>query len=173
MTYRLEKTVWTDEDFDQMGWHDAKLWSMLADDEAFEYALDLDYIFEWVHPGPGETYFRFWVAPVTMVFSMAHSVVIDIESHLGSIEVADLHRGEPVPKASGEGSQREYRFECQEGEVRLMAEGYRMYVRRPPVLQHAQSLALAERGGVSFERIVTPIGNPLQGTDDRADQGDL
>ena len=152
MSYQLEKTVWTDADFDQMGWHDATLWSMLADSDAFEFALDLDYIFEWVHPGPGETYFEFWVAPVTMVFHMAHTVVLDIESMSGSIEVADVHRGDPVPTVRGEGSQREYRFECQEGEISLMTEGYTMYVRRPPVRLRAQRLGIEERGGVSFER---------------------
>lgn len=30
------------------------------------------HIFKWVQPGEGETYFRFWVAPVTMVLESAH-----------------------------------------------------------------------------------------------------
>ena len=155
MSYELEKVVWTDADFDMQGWHDATLWSMLADPEAFEFAFDLDYIFEWIHPGPGEEYFEFHVAPVTMVFHMAHTVMIDIESMSGSIEVADLHRGEPVPTHRGEGHQREYRFECQEGEISLMAEGYTMYVRSPPVRLRAQSLGIERRGGVSFDRVAT------------------
>ena len=155
MSYQLEKAVWTEGDFDQMGWHDAKVWGMLADTEAFEFALDLDYIFDWIHPGSDEEYFEFQVAPVTMVFSMAHTIVIDIESQLGAIEVADLYRDDPVPTHRGEGTQRKYRFECQEGEISLMSEGHTMYVRSSPVRLRAQSLGFEERGGVSFKRVAT------------------
>ncbi len=66
----LEKSVWTEQDYEVMGWHDCRLWAMVADIDAFEFSLDLDYIFKWVQPGPGETYFKFWVCPVTMVFKM-------------------------------------------------------------------------------------------------------
>ena len=77
----------------------------------FEFMFDLDYIFRWIQPGQGETYFRFWVAPVTMVFESAHTVKIDIESPQGSIEVADLHREAPEPIRDGEIFQHRYRFE--------------------------------------------------------------
>ena len=48
--YKLEKTVWSEHDFETMGWHDATIWAMVADTEKYEYAIDLDYIFKWVHP---------------------------------------------------------------------------------------------------------------------------
>jgi hypothetical protein len=67
----------------------------------FEFLLELDYIFKWVHPVDGERYFRFWVAPVTMVFESAHTVRIDIESQLGDIEVADLFRESPETYSDG------------------------------------------------------------------------
>ena len=48
--YELEKPVWTQDDFEKMGWHDAKVWGMLANTEEYELLFDLDYIFKWVHP---------------------------------------------------------------------------------------------------------------------------
>jgi hypothetical protein len=93
------KWIWTDNDFDAMGWHDATLWAMLADPERFEFLVDLDYIFEWVKPAPEETYYKFWIAPVTMIFENAHTVKLDIESSQGTIEVADLHRENPRPRS--------------------------------------------------------------------------
>jgi hypothetical protein len=150
--YTLDKAVWTDDDFDVMGWHDATIWSMLADTEAFEFMLDLDYIFKWVHPAEGEQYFTFWVAPVTMVFENVHAVKIDIESQQGSIEVADFHREDFQPTPNGKLTDNLYRFECQEGEISLRASSYRMYVRRSPVLLTGQSAGLEERNGISFGR---------------------
>jgi hypothetical protein len=32
---------------------------MLADTDDFEVMFDLDYIFRWIPPAPGEKYFRF------------------------------------------------------------------------------------------------------------------
>ena len=150
--YHLEKPLWTADDFEVMGWHDSRVWAMVADEEKFEFAVDLDYIFKWVHPGPGETYFKFWVAPVTMVFENAYDVTIDIESRQGGIEVADLHREEPKPTPSGTLTDYLFRFECQEGAISLRATGYRMYVRSEPRLMQGQCFSLEERGGISVER---------------------
>ena len=135
-----------------MGWHDASVWSFLANSDQFEFLLDLDYIFKWVKPQKGDSFFKFWVAPVTMVFNNAHSVVIDIESSQGTIEIADLHRGDPEATPNGKATQYSYRFECQEGAISLTATGFQMFVRRAPELLGVQSLSLSERGGVSFER---------------------
>jgi hypothetical protein len=154
-SYELEKPVWDDSDFDVMGWHDARIWSMLANTDEFEFLIDLDYIFKWVHPGEGETYFRFWVAPVTMVFENAHTVRIDIESQLGEIEVADLYREAEEPTRTGESVQHTYRFDCQEGELSLKATGFKMFVRQAPVLLQRQTLSLQERKGISFSRTPT------------------
>jgi len=49
-SYRLEKLIFEDSDFEAMGWHDALVWSVVAIPEAFEYVVDLDYIFKWVEP---------------------------------------------------------------------------------------------------------------------------
>ena len=72
-SYKLEKPIWDDSDFEVMGWHDASVWSMLANPEEYEFLLDLDYIFKWVPPGEGAPNFKFWVAPVTMVFENAYA----------------------------------------------------------------------------------------------------
>jgi hypothetical protein len=118
-TYELQKAVCDDEDFAVLGWHDATIWSTVANVDTFEFIVDLDYIFMWVHPCECETYFKFWVAPVTMVFEDAHDVRIDIDSQSGSIEVADFHREAPEPTRKGfvgKSVQHTYRFqECQQG----------------------------------------------------------
>jgi hypothetical protein len=149
--YKLQKTVWEDSDFEIMGWHDTTLWSMVADLEKFEFLFDLDYIFKWVCPNSGETHYKFWVSPVTMVFKNAHSIKIGIESSQGNIEVADLRREKPTLTPNGKYTEHEYRFDCQEGQIYLWSTGFKMYVRHPPVLIDSQRLDLSQRGGVSFD----------------------
>lgn len=150
--YALEKSVWTEEGFEVMSWHDSTLWAMLANAEEFEFLFDLDYIFKWVHPRKGETHFKFWVAPVTMVFENAHEVKIDIGSSQGCIEIVDLLMENPKPTPNGEYTEHTYRFECQEGEISLKATGFKMYVRQNPTLSQGQGLGLKDRKGISFER---------------------
>ena len=91
--YALEKTFWDDSDFETMGWHDCTIWSMHEHAERFEFLLDLDYIFGWVKPGEGETYFQFWVSPVTLIVENAHDIAIEVRSSKGMLEISDLHRG--------------------------------------------------------------------------------
>jgi hypothetical protein len=150
--FQLQKPIWTADDFEVMDWHDSRVWAMVADEEKFEFAMDLDYIFKWVHPGPGETYFKFWVAPVTMVFENAYDISIEINSSQGRIQVDHLHCEDAKPTPNGALIDYLYRFECQEGELSLRATGYRLYVRAAPRLTQRQCFALEDRGGISVER---------------------
>jgi hypothetical protein len=65
----LDKTVWTDQDFDHMGWHDVRIHSMAFRLDAFELYFDIDYPFAWVDPEPPSNSYTFWVSPCTWVFS--------------------------------------------------------------------------------------------------------
>jgi hypothetical protein len=63
----LEKLIWTEADYDIMGWHDATVWALALGWESHEFSLDIDYI-KWVQPDADDPDFRFWVAPATLVF---------------------------------------------------------------------------------------------------------
>jgi hypothetical protein len=125
---------------------------MLADRANFEFMLDLDYIFNWVQPEAGEEGFKFWVAPVTMVFENASDVKIGIDSKQGTIQIDNLLRTALRHSPNGEFVEYAYHFECQEGEVCLDATGYKLFVRAAPSLLTSQSFELQLRNGVSFER---------------------
>ncbi|RDX38222.1 hypothetical protein DZA50_00770 [Kangiella sp. HD9-110m-PIT-SAG07] len=135
-----------------MGWHDSKIWGFLTDSEAFEFMIDLDYIFNWVQPKKNEIYFKFWVAPVTMVFENAYDVVFDLESRQGEIEVADLYMENERKTPNGRFSEYDFRFDCQEGKIKVSATGFKLYVRKPPILLDGQTIDYKERGGICFDR---------------------
>ena len=55
--YKLEKWIWDDSDFDQMGWHDCKIHGFAFYSDDYELVLDMDYLFEWLNPVKPETHF--------------------------------------------------------------------------------------------------------------------
>jgi hypothetical protein len=87
-----------------------------------------------------------------MVFENAYDVKLDIESQQGEIEVADLHMENPRKTKNGLFTEYTFRFDCQEGEITLTATGYKLYVRKTPILLQGQNISYAERGGVNFGR---------------------
>ena len=152
--YALEKWLWTEADFDQMGWHDSHIHAVAFLPSEFEVAFDIDYVLQWVQPSEDE-YYRFWVAPATLVFENIHDLKFDIEP-FNAVEIADLHRDDPQrPKNAdyiGRDTEWRWRIETHQGDITLRAIGYKQYVRRQPVFGRSQSLEVAARGGFSFGR---------------------
>ena len=64
----------------------------------------------------------------------------------------DLLIENPRSTPNGKLEERTYRFECQEGEISLVAAGFQIFVRQAPALLGVQSLSLEQRNGVSFGR---------------------
>ena len=146
----LTKSLWTHDDFEVMGWHDAQLYCFTVLPESFELVMDVDYITKWVHPIPPEIYFSFWVAPATLVFHDVQNVSAVIEmAALSDVEILDLMR---APATAGLGWR--WRLELDSGEISFDASGYTQYFRDEPVLCRQQHLGLDRRRGISYERTV-------------------
>jgi hypothetical protein len=167
-SYAVEKWRWTNADFERMGWHDSPVRAMAYLTETYELAFDIDYLLEWVQPGPGETYFTFWIAPATLVFENVADLRIDLESS-GGITILDLARQDEKPTREGfEGPDTDWLWtlDCLEGAIQFRASGFRQTIRRAPICHDAQHLSLAERGGVSFsEQPSGPGTGPLTAID--------
>lgn len=150
---KLEKEVWSDEDFDVMGWHDATVHGLAFNPYEWSLALDLDYIFKWVTPPRGQERYKFWVAPVTMHFEAVSDIRFDFPwTPFERLEIADLYREKTDPKVDGEKPRFRYRFDCHVGEISLMSHGFQMFVRHAPVLGYGQDYAPKNRGGYCFDR---------------------
>ena len=89
--FRLEKSIWTDHDFDVMGWHDVHVHGIAFKPDAFELYFDIDYIFAWIDPEPPDKHYTFWVAPCTWVFSNVYDIEMDVGTSSG-LEIADVSR---------------------------------------------------------------------------------
>ena len=154
VTFKLEKAIWTDADYVQMGWHDAFVRgiSFNAGTEPFvnEFFLDIDYIFKWVDPYPPSKSFSFFVSPCTLVFHDVAGLRIDIAngSMMLEIEIADIHH---------EPNSNRWRIDLHVGEISFEASGHTQVVRKLPIHVEGQVLPELERGGVSFSRMPASI----------------
>src|SRR4051812_39017845 len=129
--YLLEKSLWTENDFESMGWHDSTIHAMAFLHTSFEIALDLDYIFSWVKPrGDGEPY-QFWISPTTLVFENIYDLVLDLEGD-GELQLDSIVREDPRrprnAEAIGRDTEWNWRLLCQQGELHFRSVGYKMYV---------------------------------------------
>jgi hypothetical protein len=154
--FNLENEILTTADFDQMGWHDCKVYAIsFFDKENFELALDIDYILKWVKTNKNDDYFKFWVAPATLIFKN----VYDININLSSIDfkIDEIVRSNPVrPKNAdylGDVFEHDWTILTSNGELTFRSIGYLQIIRQKPILVDQQFIDIKQRGGISFERI--------------------
>ena len=125
-----------------MGWHDSRIYALAFMPDEFEFVFDLDYILKWVHPGPDETYFKFWIAAATLVFDNVYEVDIDIGSNDGGLDILNVTREDPRAPRNAEHISKNCEWlwilDCLQGEIKFRSAGYKQYLRTYPVLGSQQ-----------------------------------
>ena len=153
--YQVEKWVWTDADFDVMSWHDSSIYAVAFYPENFEFSLDIDYIFKWIHPAENETYFKFWVAPATLVFEFVSDLKINIIDLQNGFEIDSIERTEIRKIEEGELAGKiewGWTIETHQGEITFNATGYKQFIRQKPSFVQPQVVETEIRGNISFYR---------------------
>jgi hypothetical protein len=150
--YRLEKTLWTEADFDNMSWHDNPVHAFTFSDES-EILLDIDYIFKWVLKGKK---YKFWISPCTLIFENVYDLTFDIgPSHPGlTIDIITIENPQRPRNSEYINRETEYDWiiEMQEGEISFKSVGFKQYVRTTPKLLRTQKISTLDRGGICFRR---------------------
>lgn len=140
-SYELEKWNWTEQDFEQMGWHDCPIYAMKFDDQV---VFDIDYIFKWNQPGVEGMPFTFWISPATLTFKEVTLFKSEFEmDFVNGLEIAD------ISKKSTDGST-QWNIDTQQGTLIIHATSFEQVIRRNPTLQFGQCIQFYERGDISF-----------------------
>ena len=151
VTNILKKNVFTEADFDQMTWHDCPIYGISFTDDN-RLLIDIDYIFEWVLQ-PNKRYWKFWIAPCTLVFENVYKVALETD-HTNVIIDNVIKDNPQVPKNADcltKKIEYDWLIETTVGEISFVSVGFNQYVRMSPVLQNNQKLDLQSRGGLSFD----------------------
>ena len=150
--YKLDKLIWTDTDFDNMDWHDNPVHAIRFSDD-FEFVLDIDYIFQWVHKGKK---YLFWISPCTLVFENVYDLTFDVGPSTPGFTIDFVTKTNPQRPKNAEYIDRDTEFawtiEMQEGTITFKSVGFKQYVRRLPKLIATQKIELEQRGGISFDK---------------------
>lgn len=145
--YALEKWLWTEADFDRMGWHDASVYAWRLAGQ--ELLLDIDYIFQWNQPEVEGTSFTFWVAPATLAFQQVQHVEFDFDFigtdpfKADAMEIDSLERE----------ADNEWVVQFHNGYLGFRAAGFTQHIRRAPSFEFGQQVSFPGRAGTSFEKV--------------------
>jgi hypothetical protein len=153
----LEKAVWTDDDFERMGWHDATVHGIgfVEGEKPWlgRLLLDIDYIVDWLAPHPSSSTFSFQVAPATLVFEEVIGISLNLSAESVTFGVAlqilGIHRSLAKAKALTP-THFEYRIRGVDFELHFAAARFHQYLRARPIPSHRQMLSAAQRGQPSF-----------------------
>jgi len=140
MDYKLEKQVWTDADFEQMGWHDSNIYKIRLTEDL---ELDIDYILQWNKPDLEGLPFTFWVAPATLVFKSVQDLIFDFD-----IGFENTFEIEDIEKEDGN----RWTIITQQGDIQFKSKGYEQYIRQEPFFEFGQTISFIERYGHSLDR---------------------
>jgi hypothetical protein len=156
--FELDKSIWTHDDYETMGWHDSNIYGCTIeknrDTRTSDFVLDIDYIFKWVQPVLPSRTFTFWISPCTLIFKDCFDLRIDLRTDGGSLDLLEI--SDLILK--GKTEQEENRFvyewliELQKGFITLKSYALEQVVRQKPRHVQEQVLTFDERGGISFER---------------------
>lgn len=144
----LDRTEWTDADFEELSWHDNHVHGITINSAATvfgELILDLDFIVEWVCAPGGSCDFR--IAPATLTFREVTDlkIAIDYASVSASVcpfSIAGIKR---TPRDSGRSFDWAIEVNWPRGEISFQASGFRQTLRGPVRVSSEQRLAAADR----------------------------
>lgn len=157
--FTLDKFIWTQDDFEQMGWHDCSIYGLtflpVAEKGTTNLLFDIDYIFKWINPTkPGQP-FSFLVSPCTLVFKDTFALTINVDRQgdtTDMLEIADLYLVDKVEQEKSHWIY-EWNIDLQEGYIKFKSSGFDQIVRQKPIHTDGQFLTLDQRNGISFNQI--------------------
>lgn len=144
--FEPEKWIWSESDFEVMGWHDSDIHGIAFYPDTYEIAFDIDYIFVKKFLSPQGTYeyrltpegyYDCWISPATLVFWNVSDVEFDLRSYNSALEIDSIERTCEKEKPLnanwiGRDTQWTWILKCQEGEIRFKSVGYFQYIREIP-----------------------------------------
>jgi hypothetical protein len=154
--YHLEKSLWTAKDFEKMGWHDCIIYAWCLN-EKFELVLDIDYLFHWIPPTNQRKYYKFWISPCTLVFENVYDLKFDLEiSEPYEVKINDIHRENPQRPRNANFSNFDTEYywiiDSFQGQISFKSIGYKLFVRKQPILLRKQKIGIKKRNGISFNK---------------------
>lgn len=134
------KGIWTDEDFDEMNWHDSPIHSISFPFDDLRLRLDIDYMFEW-KLNPASNTYNFWISPCELIFLHVLNLKVDFDfgNNVGLTIESIVQSGKRESK-NKLATLYSYLIVTDNGSLSFESTGYAMKVRAQPIFSGSQIL---------------------------------
>jgi len=146
----MDEYLWTENDFDQMGWHDNHVHGFQiieGDYGAGQLILDIDYILEWINADEGK--YKFRILPAVLKFKGVTNLrlALDYETLTAGLGPFSIHAIERKiePRERYEAQIWTIIINWPEGNVRFEAEGFEQRGIGEPQITEEQYLSFEGR----------------------------
>lgn len=143
-TYNLEKWIWSENDFEEMGWHNCLIYAIQFNGKI---SLDLDYAIEWNTPEAAGMPFTFWVSPATLIFDNVTLFKVDFSiDFTNGIAIYGVIRRE-IDNTT------EWTIKTHVGSIIIHSDSFTQIIRRAPTFQLNNFIPHEERGDQYFASV--------------------
>jgi hypothetical protein len=151
------KTVWTDRDFEIMSWHDVMIHALAVIPREYDYEImmDIDYLFEWIHPEPPDNFYSFLLAPATLSFSGVWDVNSQISTRIRVLEplqIRDIQRTNERRINNSNIVTWDWIVTLLQGSINFNGPGFTQHIRQKPIKYGSHILPEEQRGPISFSK---------------------
>ncbi|MGS2765235.1 hypothetical protein [Sinomicrobium sp. M5D2P9] len=134
------KEIWSEADFEEMGWHDSHIHAISFPNNDLELSLDIDYLFKSILDDTSSLY-NFWVSPCILLFFnvLNLKISIDFQNTIG-LDILDINRLNPRLSPNGKMTLWDFEIVTEKGYIKFESSGYRQVVKKQPMLSQSQVL---------------------------------
>ena len=134
------KEVWSEIDFEEMGWHDCHIHAISFPQEDLELGLDIDYLFDWILDDKTNTY-KFWISPCILFFFNVINLDFNImfRNSIG-LNIQNINRNNPRLSPNKKITLWDFEIITDKGYITFESSGYKQIVKKQPILNQYQIL---------------------------------
>jgi hypothetical protein len=134
------KEIWSEEDFEDMGWHDSYIHAISFPNDCLQLSLDIDYIFKWVLDDKTNLY-NFWVSPCNLIFrdTLNLEINLNFKNAIG-LSIQDINKSNFRLSPNGEIGMWDFEILTDRGNIKFESSGFRQIVKAQPKFLQNQTI---------------------------------
>jgi hypothetical protein len=134
--FLIKKYIWDEDDYDELTWHDNRIYAIIFDPKKYGLTFDLDHILKWEEDWSG-----YWLSPALLSFENVNDVIINLDfKDTTDFIIESIDKGETRLTKNELLSEARYNINTDVGNICFFATGFKMNVLKEPIWSTQQDL---------------------------------
>ncbi|MFT3701666.1 MAG: hypothetical protein QM802_04825 [Agriterribacter sp.] len=134
------KEIWSNEDFDEMSWHDNYVYSLSFPSDDLRMSFEIDYIFEW-ELNPISNLYQYWISHCWLTFLNVLNLKVDLDYKKSTgLAILEIRRVSSRPSENKKMVIWTFVIETDKGNISFDATGFIQKIDKKPILSQSQKL---------------------------------